>query len=98
LNAKRANLLQNAGTNLEITEQAIWETGKELRAYAKQSTKKRMAWLEGLAEALALEQLNDEDLESERVKRILHQWKAKFLKMLMTHEEQRRSARIIKRA
>jgi hypothetical protein len=95
---KRAKLLQQAGACLEIAEKAIRETRRELRVYAKLSTEKRLAWLEGLAEALALEQLQDEDLETARGERKLQQGKAKFVKMLMTREEQRRSARTIKRA
>jgi hypothetical protein len=94
---KRANLLQQAGANLEIAERAIKETRTEIKAYAKRSTEKRLNWLEGLAEAIALEELAEEDVESREGAAKLDRRQRTIVKQLIAREEQRRSARVIRR-
>jgi hypothetical protein len=57
-----------------------------------------MEWLEGLAEAMALRELRDEDVESKEGEKKVEQRQRTIIRQLITREEQQRSARIIRRA
>jgi hypothetical protein len=93
---KRANLIHEAGASLEVAEAAIRVARKAIKAYAKQSTEKRLCWLEGLAEAMALNELTEEEVDTQEGAEKVERRQRTIVKQLLAREEQRRSARIIR--
>jgi endonuclease/exonuclease/phosphatase family metal-dependent hydrolase len=94
---KRANIVDQAGASLEVAEEAIREARKAIKKYAKKSTEKRLCWLDGLAEAMALDELTEEETETPAGERKVEQKQRTIVKQLLATEEQRRSVRIIRR-
>jgi hypothetical protein len=93
---KRAKLQEWATADLQYAEVQIKIIRRQIREYATRSTESRKQWLEGLAEAKALELLADEELETREGERKLKEKTRKMLTEMLRREEQRRYARVIK--